>query len=400
MTTTDSSFIAQGPAKFGFYARGTFARPPGGPFRFGVLALGKAAGVYGATDDGGPIPPSTTLWGNAAGVLGSSLTSYGVVGSSILQSGVGGFSSIASGVFGYSEGIAGVEGYSWTSPGILGGSQNSSGVVGVVGSQIPPVSTPPTAGVVGIATLQGPALAQAPQVGKNILPPTAGVTGTADQNPGVIGTSNAAIGIYGFSTGNSGVVGETANPNSFAGYFAGNVHVTGNLTVAGPVKGAIMPFPDGTQRVLYCMESPEPWFEDFGSGKLKRGRAVVKIDRDFAKVIKRGDYHVFLTPRGDCRGLYVRSQGGASFEVRELGGGRSRVAFSYRIVAQRKDAKRQGRFAKIDTRLALPRGKPARPPRHAKVAPATPEGRRAFAARMRKAAQGQLRKRGRKGRRS
>jgi hypothetical protein len=132
------------------------------------------------------------------------------------------------------------------------------------------------------------------------LPPTAGVTGTADQNPGVIGTSNAAIGIYGFSTGNSGVVGETANPNSFAGYFAGNVHVTGNLTVAGPVKGAIMPFPDGTQRVLYCMESPEPWFEDFGSGKLKRGRAVVKIDRDFAKVIKRGDYHVFLTPRGDC----------------------------------------------------------------------------------------------------
>jgi hypothetical protein len=88
----------------------------------------------------------------------------------------------------------------------------------------------------------------------------------------------------------------------------------------------------------------------------------VKLDADFAKVIKRGDYHVFLTPRGDCRGLYVRSQGGASFEVRELAGGTSSVAFSYRIVGRRKDIDRHKRFAKIDTRLPLP---DARPPRRA-----------------------------------
>jgi hypothetical protein len=113
-------------------------------------------------------------------------------------------------------------------------------------------------------------------------------------------------------------------------------------------------FPDGSQRVLHCMESPEHWFEDFGAGKLKGGRATVKLDADFAKVIKRGDYHVFLTPRGDCRGLYVRSQGGASFEVRELAGGTSSVAFSYRIVGRRKDINRHKRFAKVDMRLPLP----------------------------------------------
>jgi hypothetical protein len=55
--------------------------------------------------------------------------------------------------------------------------------------------------------------------------------------------------------------------------------------------------PDGSQRLLYCMESPELWFEDFGSAKLARGRAVVKLDANFAKVIKRGDYRVFSRPR-------------------------------------------------------------------------------------------------------
>jgi len=81
---------------------------------------------------------------------------------------------------------------------------------------------------------------------------------------------------------------------------------------------------------------------------------VVKLDADFGKVIKRGDYHVFFTPRGECRGLYVRSQGGASFEVRELAGGKSSGAFSYRIIGHRKDISGQKRFAKIDTRLPLP----------------------------------------------
>jgi hypothetical protein len=113
------------------------------------------------------------------------------------------------------------------------------------------------------------------------------------------------------------------------------------------LKGCAVPFPDGTHRVLYCMESPEVWFEDFGAAKLKRGRAVVKLDADFAKVIKRGDYRVFLTPEGDCRGLYVRRKI-ASFEVRELMGGKSSIAFSYRIVGRRKDVRDRKRFPKLD----------------------------------------------------
>src|SRR5262245_66376153 len=104
---------------------------------------------------------------------------------------------------------------------------------------------------------------------------------------------------------------------------------------------------------LHCMESPELWFEDFGTAKLKRGRAVVKLDARFAMVITR-DYRVFLTPEGDCRGLFVRRKTAANFEVRELMGGKSDVAFSYRIVGKRKDIKGHRRFAKIDTRTPSP----------------------------------------------
>jgi hypothetical protein len=158
----------------------------------------------------------------------------------------------------------------------------------------------------------------------------AGVTGTG---------SGDGIGVLGY------------HPNGAAGYFDGNLFVTGQI-FAG-IKDAIVPFPDGSNRLLHCMESPEHWFEDFGSARLKRGRATVKLDADFAKVVMLDDYRVFLTPEGDCKGLYVRSKRGASFEVRELQGGTSSIAFSYRIVAKRKDIKRHARFAKIDMPVAV-----------------------------------------------
>jgi hypothetical protein len=45
---------------------------------------------------------------------------------------------------------------------------------------------------------------------------------------------------------------------------------------------------------------------------------------------------VFLTPNGDCKGLYVSQKSPTSFVVRELGGGTSNIVFDYRIMAKRK----------------------------------------------------------------
>jgi hypothetical protein len=284
------------------------------------------AGVHGTAQD-------------FSGVAGTSLNRVGVYGQ--VEDGLPAVDGLRAGVLGMALNQPAVIGFSLNNDAIQGQAFTGYGVSGVSAS---------LSGVRGVCFVPGP------PVGMNI-PTTAGVLGTSLGQPGVIGTSEALMGVYGFSTNNAGVVGETASSQSFAGYFAGRVRITGNLEVAGQifagVKDAIVPFPDGSNRVLHCMESPEHWFEDFGAARLKRGCAVAKLDADFAKVIRRGDYHVFLTPRGDCRGLYVRSQGGSSFEVRELGGGKSSVAFSYRIVGHRKDIKRHKRFAKIDTRAPL-----------------------------------------------
>jgi hypothetical protein len=272
----------------------------------------------------------------------------GVFGTCFDAIGVGGTSQKSIGVLGQTGGkapafdvkttyTAGVVGTSRDATGVIGFSQNNTGVLGVLGAGGPavPMTQKPYAGV-------------------------AGVRGTSDPMAGVVGTSNASYGVYGFSTTYHGVVGEIpATSAAYAGVFLGRVLINGDLTVAGAfnMKGCAVPFPDGTHRVLYCMESPEVWFEDFGSARLKLGRTVVKLDADFAKVIKRGDYHVFLTPRGDCRGLGVRRQGGASFEVRELMGGKSNVAFSYRIVGRRKDVRDRKRFPKLDVTPTIPPGR-------------------------------------------
>lgn len=112
------------------------------------------------------------------------------------------------------------------------------------------------------------------------------------------------------------------------------INEAGNLDCTG-TKSAVVSV-DAEARKLYAIESPEVWFEDFGSAALVGGAATVTLDSLFAKTVNAGvDYHVFLTPLGDCNGLYVSAKGPGGFEVHELGGGASDVAFDYRIVAKR-----------------------------------------------------------------
>jgi hypothetical protein len=56
--------------------------------------------------------------------------------------------------------------------------------------------------------------------------------------------------------------------------------------MGGP-KSAAVPHPDGTTRILYCLECPESWFEDFGKGQLARGKAQIAFDPDFAAIVTR-----------------------------------------------------------------------------------------------------------------
>jgi len=143
----------------------------------------------------------------------------------------------------------------------------------------------------------------------------------------------------------------------------------GDFAVSGGAKNAAVPHPDGSHRLLYCQESPEPWFEDFGEAKLVGGKAEVKLDPDFAAVVHSDGYRVFLTAEGDSKGLYMAGKSSAGFEVRESQGGTSSLGFSYRVVAKRKDITGQ-RLAKV--KLPEPIKELRKPPEPPK-APELPE---------------------------
>jgi hypothetical protein len=116
----------------------------------------------------------------------------------------------------------------------------------------------------------------------------------------------------------------------------GNLQISGNLTVTG-TKSSTARLKDGREVALYAVESPENWFEDFGSGEMNNGAAWVPLEASFAEATNAAvNYHVFLTANGDSSGLYVSRKTPAGFEVREHGGGASNVTFDYRIVVRRR----------------------------------------------------------------
>jgi hypothetical protein len=97
---------------------------------------------------------------------------------------------------------------------------------------------------------------------------------------------------------------------------------------------------------LYCTESPESWFEDFGAGKLVDGHAEVHLEPEFASIIDTHDYNVFLTEYDDNNSLYVTKRTNKGFEVIAKASKAASSSFSYRVVAKRKDIKAP-RFDKV-----------------------------------------------------
>ena len=141
-------------------------------------------------------------------------------------------------------------------------------------------------------------------------------------------------GVVGFATGGSGTNYGVYGSASGAGTNIG-VYYSGGLAGTG-TKSCVVKTSKGPT-LLYCQESPENWFEDFGEGHLINGRAHVVLDNLFLETVTidaEFPMKVFVQLEGDCKGVYV-SKGTSSFEVIELNQGKSNVAFSYRVVAKR-----------------------------------------------------------------
>jgi hypothetical protein len=114
---------------------------------------------------------------------------------------------------------------------------------------------------------------------------------------------------------------------------SGNIEASSLTTILGSYARKIGA--SGTARTLYAPHATSPVTEDFGEGQLVNGRGYVRLDPALADLIdNRNAYHVFLTPEGDSKGLYVTQKSPAGFLVRESSGGRSTLAFEYRILAK------------------------------------------------------------------
>jgi hypothetical protein len=114
---------------------------------------------------------------------------------------------------------------------------------------------------------------------------------------------------------------------------SGNMILKGSLTQHGTPLIATETS-SGARVTTFSAQQTVATIEDFGKAQLIEGRAYIRIDQAFASTIDpRVGYLVFLTPGGDSRGLYVVDRTPSGFLVRENQGGRSTLAFDYRIVA-------------------------------------------------------------------
>ncbi len=168
--------------------------------------------------------------------------------------------------------------------------------------------------------------------GKDNSSIAAGVYGEGDHY-GVKGTGGTA-GVYGESTNGDGVYGESIDGN--AGYFSGNVYITGDLS-----KGSgtfVQPHTkDPSKEIKYAFfEGPEHAVFLRGTAQLKDGKAIIELPEHFRIVAAQQGVSVQFTPRSsDTFGLAAIEVSTEKIVVEELKGEKHTYEFDYFITAVR-----------------------------------------------------------------
>jgi hypothetical protein len=390
---------ASGPGIYGYSATGYggaasiygYNDGPGGTAISAYATQGTALsgssvtgnGVYGATT------ASDTNWAAILGLDNSTISgNYAVAGQTMHGSGLAGFDygSTGQAVYAYSnDGAEAV--YAATYGGANWGtfSYNDSGSV----SGWFEAGRTASNGLIAISDFSNAGLTagESSGIGAEVY----GSSGSA--NAPALAAEEEIEGTYPFAAYNFSVshpgpgpnnetfiLSDTANYSTEAATNGSDVNVSGDLYISGEVYSDCSAFPatagsdcnynpqvrttsSGTKLRSYSNSQSLPTMEDFGEAQLVNGQAQVAFEHAFASTIDRGhSYLVFVTPEGDCHGLYVASKTSNGFVVRELMSGHSTVAFEYRIVAHPYgDASQRllpltGKVARSGTRLALVRG--------------------------------------------
>ncbi|MGA2050873.1 MAG: hypothetical protein ABSG96_24515 [Terracidiphilus sp.] len=201
---------------------------------------------------------------------------------------------------------------------------------------------------------------------------TAALFATADGTNAAVfeNNSGSAPTIYVANLATSGPTGNAVLLRAEGAGGECSINQGGSMACTGQLKNLVTTH-DARQVETYSVQSAENWIEDYGGGQLENGSVIVTLDAAFAGTVNTGaEFHVFLTPKGDCEGLYVTNQTPTSFEVHELRKGQSNVAFDYKIVARRSGHEAE-RLVDVTDRMKLeaasshfkpvPDGPPANP---------------------------------------
>jgi hypothetical protein len=297
-----------------------------------VTSIDFNIGVLGKTDNGDYGVEGTAANTGVAGVYGLSTASSGQ------EYGVEGVSVNGSGVYGVSTPGVGVQGSSADSNGVSGTSANSDGTDGFTTN--PSASQAGRSGVYGLDSSSDGGNGNFGVTGQSA--DGDGVQGNSTDQFGVYGTSEFYSGVYGFSEddvgtwgyGVFGVVGQCDSGGDDE-FYGQNSSDENNFTVdCNGTASVIARSRHGLDADPTFEMSAQSVIEDYGEAQMVNGAAHVALDPSFADTITSSSpYLVFVTPDADTKGLYVTNKTMTGFDVRESSGGRSNLAFDYRIVA-------------------------------------------------------------------
>ena len=191
--------------------------------------------------------------------------------------------------------------------------------------------------------------------------------GTVNGNPGIAvgidGTSNSqkedAIGVQGFAFSNATLrVGGYFDAANYAGttfygyaYVGGSTNggITSNKITGTGAVSEIIPTADHGRITMTCPESPEYWYQDYGTVQLVNGHAHVDLDpilKDIIFVNDENPLRVFCTPVDllEFNGVAVTNRSSTGFDLVELNGGLHSGTLDYQLVVKPRTNYGQGRF--------------------------------------------------------
>ena len=120
---------------------------------------------------------------------------------------------------------------------------------------------------------------------------------------------------------------------------------------------------------LTCPESPEYWYQDYGTVEMINGKAHVDLDEILADIIvvdENNPIRTFFTPQDMLyfNGAAVVNQTKTGFDIVELNGGSHSGKIQYQIIVKPKTSFGEGRFAQAPGPSYL---KPENEPKAAKA---------------------------------